>query len=201
MSARLALLRHAPTAWNLEKRLQGRADVPLSPEGRAQLARRRLPAPWDSWRALASPLGRCLETAAALGLTVAVEPRLIEMDWGEYQGRTIDELRERHGVDFAANERRGLDLTPPGGESPRAVQARLAPLLAEIAAAGRPTLAVTHRGVIRAIYARAADWDMTGEPPAALDLYALHVFVLEAGGAPRIDRLNVALADRFEPAR
>jgi probable phosphoglycerate mutase len=123
------------------------------------------------------------------------------MDWGEYQGRTIDELRERHGVDFAANERRGLDLAPPGGESPRAVQARLAPLLAELAAAGRPTLAVTHRGVIRAIYARAAGWNMTGEPPDVLDLYALHVFVLEAGGAPRIERLNVALADRAEPVR
>jgi hypothetical protein len=62
VSASLALLRHAPTAWNLERRLQGRADVPLAPEGRAQIRRRRVPPPWSGWRALASPLARCVET-------------------------------------------------------------------------------------------------------------------------------------------
>jgi len=201
VSASLALLRHAPTAWNLERRLQGRADVPLAPEGRAQIRCRRVPEPWAGWRALASPLARCIETATLLGLAVAVEPRLVEMDWGAYQGLTFDELRARFGADFAANERRGLDLAPPDGESPRAVQARLAPLLAEIAAAGRPTLAVAHRGVIRAVYARAVGWDMTGEPADALDHTALQIFALDDAGGLRIERLNVALEYREGPGR
>jgi probable phosphoglycerate mutase len=192
----LVLIRHAPTAWNRAGRMQGHEDVPLLDESRADLARRRIPAPYDGFRALASPLRRCLETAALLGLAVAREPRLIEMDWGDYQGRTLDELRARHGCDLAANEARGLDFRPPGGESPRDVQARIAPLLAELAAAGRPTIAVTHRGVIRAVYARAVEWDMTGEAPQDFDVYAVHVFRLERDGAPRVERMNVPLEPR-----
>ncbi|MBL8701803.1 MAG: histidine phosphatase family protein [Alphaproteobacteria bacterium] len=193
----VALLRHAPTDWNRDKRLQGRADIAITASSRAELATRRVPAPYDNWRTLSSPLARCLDTAAALGLVVTPEPRLVEMDWGAYQGQTIDELRQRHGADFGANERRGLDMLPPGGESPRQVQARVAPLLAAIARDGRPTLLVTHRGVIRAVYAAAVGWTMTGDPPHALELYGtLQVFALDANGAPRIEALNVALAHR-----
>ena len=96
-----------------------------------------------------------------------------------------------------ANERSGLDFKPPGGESPRDVQIRVAPLLARLAGEGRPTLAVTHRGVIRAIYAAAAGWDMTGDPPHRLDLYdTLQIFTLAPDGSPSIERLNVPLAWR-----
>ena len=73
---------------------------------------------------------------------------------------------------------------------------RVAPLLAEIARAGRPTIAVTHRGVIRAIYARAIGWAMSGEAPQELDLYAVHVFRLAPGGAPALERLNVPMEPR-----
>ena len=59
------------------------------------------------------------------------------------QGRMIDEALEKLGVALAENEGRGLDFTPPRGESPRMVQARLSPLLAEIAATGLPTVAIT----------------------------------------------------------
>jgi broad specificity phosphatase PhoE len=192
----LALIRHAPTAWNRDGRMQGHEDVPLLDESRADLARRKVPEPYAGFRALASPLRRCLDTAAALGLVVSREPRLIEMDWGAYQGRTLAELRAQHGFDLAANEARGLDFRPPRGESPREVQARIAPLLAEIAASGKPTLAVTHRGVIRAVYARAAGWDMSGAAPQDFDIYALHVFTLAPDGAPRVTRMNVALEPR-----
>ncbi len=193
----LAVLRHAPTSWNHNKRLQGRADIAITEEARARMARRFVPSPYADWRALASPLGRCLQTASALRLVVASEERLIEMDWGEYQGSTIDELRLREGDAFDANEHRGLDFRPPGGESPRDVQARLAPLLARLAAEAKPTLAVTHRGVIRALYATAAGWDMTGDPPHKLDLYdTLQVFALAQDGSPSIARLNLALGWR-----
>jgi len=192
----LALLRHAPTDWNAARRLQGRADIGLSAASRAALATRRLPAELSGFRCLVSPLLRAQETARLLGRTAEIDLRLIEMDWGRYEGRTIADLRREQGDAFVANEARGLDFTPDGGESPRAVQARLDPLLADIARRGQPTLAVTHRGVIRAIYARAIGWDMTGESPDKLDLYAMQIFTLAPGGAPRIARLNVPLEER-----
>ena len=54
-----------------------------------------------------------------------------------------------------------------------------------------PTLAITHRGVIRAIYAQAAGWDLRGKPPAKLDWSAVQLFRLGADGAPSVERLNL----------
>ena len=143
-------------------------------------------------RIVTSPLRRCVETAALLGAPDAArEPRIIEMDWGQWQGETLAALRERLGEEMRANEARGLDFRPPGGESPRLVLARLRPWLTEVAQAGEPTLAVTHRGVIRVLFAEASGWDMRGKPPARLDWSAVHLFSLDAEGAPRIERLNV----------
>ncbi len=143
-------------------------------------------------RIVTSPLSRCVQTAALLGAPDAArEPRIIEMDWGEWQGRTLAELRAALGEAMAENEARGLDFRPPGGESPRAVIERIKPWLREIAAAGVPTLAVTHRGVIRAVLAEATGWDMRGKPPAKLDWHAVQFFRLDAQGRPGIERLNV----------
>lgn len=192
----LALIRHAPTAWNRDRRLQGRADIPITAAAQKALAGCTVPLPYRDWSVLSSPLSRCLQTAAALGLHAHVEPRLVEMDWGDYQGHTIEALRRNGGAAFRNEESRGLDFRPPGGESPRDVQARIAPLLAELAARGRPTLAVTHRGVIRALYAHATGWDMTGRPAHRLDLYGtLQVFRLAApDGAPTLEALNLRFA-------
>ncbi|MBI3452213.1 MAG: histidine phosphatase family protein [Rhodospirillales bacterium] len=193
---RLALLRHAPTDWNAARRLQGRADIAISEASREMLLRRTLPPQVAGFRSLASPLRRCVVTAWLLDLDPQLDPRLAEMDWGEFEGRTLPELRDRLGPDLADNEARGLDFRPPGGESPRDVQARVMPLLGEIAAAGMPTLAVTHRGIIRAIYACATGWDMTGDSSDKLDFYAMHIFTLAPDGAPRIETLNLSLVDK-----
>ena len=190
----LALLRHGPTAWTREHRLQGRADLPLDAAGRATVLAWRLPAELRGFRWLTSPLARCTETAALLGLETETEPRLIEMDWARWEGRTVADLRANPGHGMTAQEARGLDLQPPGGESPRAVQRRLAPLLAEIAATGIPTGAITHKGVIRALLALATGWTMVDPEPAKLDWAAAHVFRLELGGAPVVVRLNQPLA-------
>jgi probable phosphoglycerate mutase len=188
----LALLRHADTAWSAEGRIQGRADLPLSEAGRAALIGRALPQACRGMRIVTSPLARCTETAALLGAPEAPrEARLIEMDWGCWQGRRLDELRAGLGPAMRANEDRGLDFRPESGESPREVQARVRGWLAEIAAEAKPTLAVTHRGVIRAILAAATGWDMRGKPPAKLDWSACHLFRLAADGAPQIERLNL----------
>ena len=161
--------------------MQGRADLPLSPAGRAQVLRWRLPEAWAEARWLSSPLCRATETAALLtDDPVDIEPRLIEMDWGAYEGRTLADLRAEAPAAMAANEARGLDFRPPGGESPREVRARLAVLLADLAAEPAPSdvVCVTHKGVIRAALSLSTGWDMRTKPPlrlAADRALALHV--------------------------
>ena len=192
---RLAMIRHAPTAWNESGRIQGHADEPLSAAGRAAAAGWRLAPELGDVAWLSSPLGRARETARLMAARDCVaEPRLIEMDWGAWEGRRLAELRAELGAAMAENEARGLDFRPDGGESPRDVQARLATWLAELARAGRPVAAVSHKGVIRALYALAAGWDMTGKPPARLAWDCAHLFSLAADGTPAVARLNLPLA-------
>jgi broad specificity phosphatase PhoE len=193
----LALLRHGETDWSRERRIQGRTDTGLTASAQATLSRLALPAEVADWAVRCSPLLRCRQTAEALNLRdLAVDERLAEMHWGTWEGQRLADLRERLGADMAANEALGLDFRPSGGESPREVAVRLAPLLAELAAAGAPSLAITHRGVIRAILAVATGWNMLGKPPAKLDWGALHLFRLRADGQPVVDRLNLPLSPR-----
>ena len=191
---RFAVVRHAPTEWNAIGRVQGRTDIPLSETGRELAAGWSLPPELAEFRAIASPLARTVETARLLlGRAAVTDERLVEMDWAVWEGRELPDLRAELGDLMVAWEAEGLDFRAPGGESPRDVQARLAPLLAEIARAARPTLAVTHKGVIRALYALAIGWDMTDKPLEKLRDDCAHVFILSAEGAPTVDRLNLPL--------
>src|SRR5258708_26648010 len=189
-----AVLRHGPTEWSGAHRLQGRSDLPLSPAGRDGVARWRVPPELAGWQWLTSPLRRATETAELLGLVQARrESRLIELAWGAWEGSTLAELDRIPEAALAERAAAGLEFQPPGGESPREVQARLLPLLAEIAHIGRPTGAITHKGVIRAVFALASGWDMLGKPPARLDWQSPHLFPLDADGPPAVDRLHLPL--------
>jgi len=183
--------------------MQGRRDVPLSAAGRAEVARWRLPAEDGApARWLSSPLARAVETARALsGASPDLAPALIEMDWGAWEGQRLADLRGRLGEAFTANERQGLDFRPPGGETPREVMARVTRWLASLADDGRPIVAVTHNGVLRALLALATGWDMTGKPPVKLRPATLQRFVLERG--PRLALLasNVPLAPPLSAPR
>ncbi|MCH8181759.1 MAG: histidine phosphatase family protein [Proteobacteria bacterium] len=191
----VALIRHGPTAWNEQRRTQGHRDIPLSEKGRAEVSRWRVPKMLEGVRVVASPLSRATETALLLfGRAPEIEPRLIEMNWSAWEGRTLAELRVEHGSAFTANEARGLDFRPAGGESPREVRHRIAPWLAEVARAGEPVAAVTHLGVIRALTSLALDWDMTGEPPCTFERSAAHLFTLDADGHPSVKELNLPLS-------
>ena len=194
---RLAVIRHGPTAWNAEGRIQGHSDVPLSAPGRAAVRTWRLPGEiaGADWRWISSPLRRARETAALLNpeAEVCTDARLVEMDWGAWEGRVLSELRAAGGSGMADAEARGLDFRPPGGESPRDVQARIAPLLAGLARAGGGHLAVTHKGVLRALYAWASGWDMTGRPPVKLRDACAHVYALDDEGRPSVEALNLDL--------
>ena len=190
----LALIRHGVTAWNELKRTQGHANIPLSEKGRAEVAGWAVPNGLEEAHVVASPLSRAVETATILfGREPAIEPCLIEMDWSAWEGRTLAALREELGEALTANEARGLDFRPDGGESPREVRGRVQPWLVGVAQARKTTAAVTHLGVIRAVMSLACDWDMTGKPPFALRRDAAHLFTLGAGGHPAVQEMNVPL--------
>ena len=193
-TARLMMVRHGATAWNEAGRIQGRSDPPLSPGGRADVGGWVLPPEATAARWLSSPLTRARQTAEILhGAPVPVDPRLIETDWGAWEGRTLAALRGELGDAMADNEARGLDFRPEGGESPRDVQQRLLSLFAELAADGGSVVTVTHKGVIRAAYALASGWDMRAKPPTKLNNGCLHAFVLNPDGRPAVEALNVPL--------
>jgi probable phosphoglycerate mutase len=167
-------------------------DVPLSPAGKAEALCRRLPSPADGWSRLSSPLQRARRTAELLqpAAPVTVCSALREMSFGIWEGRTIAQLRVDIGPTFTAQERRGLDFQPPGGETPRAAVARIAGWARSL---DEPVIAVSHKATIRALLALATGWDMTGRPPHKLDWHGLHFFEVARDGAVLIGRLNVPL--------
>jgi len=194
MSVRFAILRHAPTAWNGEGRLQGATDIPLGATGEAVAKAWRLPAPADGWKRLCSPLQRARRTAELVqpSAPVVVDSRLREMSFGIWEGKSVAQLRAEGGERFADAERLGLDFHPPGGESPRQVMERIEGWTAEIATTGAPVVAVTHKAAIRALLALATGWDMTGRQPVKLDWRCLHFFTAR-GDDVALVRPNVPL--------
>ena len=187
-------LRHGPTDWNASGRLQGRADVALQSQARAWLGRCRLPVEVQGFEWVSSPLSRARETARTLaGCEVAADDRLVEMDWGAWEGQSLDVLRRIHGSQMERNEARGLDFRPPGGESPREVQLRLRGWLREVAASGRSVIAVTHKGVMRAALSLACGWDMKGRAPVKVLWTHGHLYALSRTGSLAIKRLDLEL--------
>lgn len=159
-------LRHAPTEWNEEKRLQGQTDLPLSGRGRRIASHWIIPEPYRSYRLYCSPLARARETASLLfpNRMPEIEPALIEMHFGQWEGLRLDDLRRIDG-EAQKREAMGLDFRAPGGESPREVQQRLWPFLRRLSS---HSILIAHKAVIRALYAKAIDWDMLGKPPHRL---------------------------------
>ncbi|CCQ74922.1 histidine phosphatase family protein [Magnetospira sp. QH-2] len=190
MTVRLAILRHGPTAWNREGRLQGRSDVPLDGAGRKTVSRWHLPPHMDDWRLFSSPLERAMETATLLcGREPLADPRLTETHWGDWEGLLLADLRDRPGAQGLT----GRDFHAPGGEPPRDVMARLTFFLSERSRSGENAVVVAHKGVIRALYAMASGWDMVGKPPQKLKDGCWHQFTLNASAQPAVEHLNVPL--------
>lgn len=164
----LYLLRHGETAFNAEGRLQGQQDSPLTARGRAQarahgaLLKTLIPDP-DTWRVVASPLGRALDTArlacAELGLpetAIETDDRLKELAYGAWEGLTYDEVQACHADAWAARQRDPWDYVVPGGESYAMLAARAGAFLNEIA---DRVIVVSHGGtgrVLRGLYGRIA---------------------------------------------
>jgi probable phosphoglycerate mutase len=191
---RIAFLRHGPTDWNEEGRIQGRIDTPLSTAGRAKMA--ALSPPPGFALAYTSPLQRARETAALLGFENAIpDDRLGEHNWGDWEGMTREEILARDGADAFDKAGRGIDFTPRGGESTRDLLARVADFLRD-RAPGEDALAIAHRGILRSAYTLATGWDMLTPMPAKLDLGCALILEVDAKGRAAIAALNAPLKPR-----
>ncbi|MFK0294114.1 histidine phosphatase family protein [Streptomyces sp. NPDC090442] len=132
------LVRHGETIWHAENRYAGRTDVPLTDLGREQA---RTLAHWATTAHLtaiwSSPLARARLTAAptadACDLPLHVDERLYELDFGQGEGLTRDEMRGRFPHHLAAFLTDPADHHLPGGEHPRHAAERAAACLADIA--------------------------------------------------------------------
>ena len=196
-ATRIGLIRHAQTAWNREKRLQGRRDSPLGEIGTRQARAwgKALAAfPWDA--CVASPQGRALDTARAvcreLAIPLETEDLLREQDWGAWEGRTLASVRADCPDELARRTRAGWDFRPPGGESRREVLGRALEAVAAIARRhpGRNILAVTHQGVVKCLlYYLCGRAFLPEEPPLLPKGWHLHLVRSGPSGAPVIEKI------------
>ncbi|MCW2918184.1 MAG: putative phosphoglycerate mutase [Actinomycetia bacterium] len=120
---RVVLWRHGQTTWNVERRFQGKTDIPLDETGITQADRAaRLLAGLRPTAITASPLQRAAKTAEALaavtGLPVTYDQDLVERDGGKWEGLDATEIREQYPAEHAIWQ-------PPGGETSEQVAKRV----------------------------------------------------------------------------
>ena len=122
MPERAFLARHGQTTWNLEHRLQGQRDSPLTAEGIRQACEMAARLRGNGIRTVcSSPLGRALRTAVIIAETLGADlvqvPELAEVDHGEMAGLTWAEIDERFPGARAARAENRYGWAFPGGES------------------------------------------------------------------------------------
>jgi broad specificity phosphatase PhoE len=171
------LARHGETEWSRDLRHTGRTDIGLTEKGRgeAEALRGGLKGR-DFERVISSPLSRALETCRLALPSHSIEPSdaLLEWDYGEYEGLTTRQIRER---------RPGWLLWRdgcPGGETPAEIGDRVDPLVAELLQATGDVALFAHGHVLRVLAAR---W--LGLRPGDGALFALDTGTLSALGWER----------------
>ena len=157
------LVRHGATDWNIDKRAQGTADIPLAEAGRLQAIHtaNELEA-FDVEAVYSSDLQRARDTALAIaarhGLEVIEDPDFREIDQGEWTGLPVEEIKRRWPDMWGPARHYN---TRPGGESPQQVRARALEGLRRVIDAHRDgaVVIVSHGGTIRWLSAEVLGYD------------------------------------------
>lgn len=181
-------VRHGQTAWNAEGRLQGQAENDITETGRLQADRngeklRDLIAEPSDFDFVASPMRRTRETMervrVAMGLPAGgyrTDPQLVEVSFGDWQGYTFLELEAAEPGITATRTKDKWNFVPPGegAESYQMLLDRIRPWLDSV---DRPTVCVTHGGVMRTIF-RILE-DTAPKRAATLEIFQDRVLRLE----------------------
>jgi len=185
----IILVRHGQTEWNRIERFRGRADVPLNETGLAQAEAtgRRVASQWRPAAVYSSPLSRAVKTAEAIArhfsLPVQIHPGLVDIDYGEWQGLTPEEARQRWPAEIDAWYHQPHLARIPGGESLAELRVRLMASVNKLAKrhAGQTIVLVGHTVINRIILLGVLGlgderfWRLKQEP------CAINVFEADAG--------------------
>ncbi len=154
----LGMIRHGKTFWNIEKKIQGRTDIPLSDLGQEQV---------KFWAEvlkneifdfiISSPMVRARQTARIIGnilnLDIVVEKGLVEQDFGSWEGKTLKQVYNIWPETEKQLLVQGLDFCPEKGESKRSVRKRALIGLKKYANQpnGKRILVISHNGLMKSI--------------------------------------------------
>ena len=189
------LIRHGKTLWNLEKRIQGREDIPLYPGSIRQIslwAERLRYGRYDL--ILSSPLKRAQQTSMIISekllLDIEYDEDLQEQDFGDWEGKTLQAIKTLACKELETQVSRGWEFCPPHGESRITVFKRASDAIkkAGIKYDKKHILIITHNSVIKSlIYKLRGRAFLPDEPPLLHD-YNLHKLIFD--GDIKIKKLN-----------
>ena len=172
----IVLVRHGETEWSRSGQHTSRTDLPLIEEGRERaVALGPLLAKWEFSLVLTSPLRRARETCelAGYGDRAVVCEDLREWDYGEYEGLTTPQIRERDPSWNLWTD--GC----PGGEQPAEVGARADKVLERMSGAGGDAVAFAHGHILRVVTARWLQMEVAAGSRFALETGSLSVLGFE----------------------
>jgi len=184
----ILLLRHGETLWNVEGRIQGHRDSPLSAEGEAQAealaARLAAERPGAIY---VSDLGRARQTMApiarATGLVPRVDPALRERCYGAFEGRTWPEIERDFPDQYAQHLTGDPSVSAHGGESMLQFRDRAVGALTRIADASGDArvVIVAHGGVLGMLYRHVMNIPLQAPRNYAMPNASLNRFAFESG--------------------
>lgn len=152
---KITLVRHGLTEWNKMFRYQGITDVPLSPEGEEQARRAALRLSCGSVdRVISSPLDRSMKTASIIAETIGSKnveawDDLREVDFGDWEGLTVPEIKEKYGEDlFEKWKASQVNVTATNGEDADLVYKRAEACAAKILALKDEHVVVVGHGAL-----------------------------------------------------
>jgi 2,3-bisphosphoglycerate-dependent phosphoglycerate mutase len=187
LPARLILVRHGETIWNVEQRWQGHQDSLLTPRGEAQAqALARLIARQAPKVVYSSDLGRTLATArpivAACAVPLVQDRELRERNLGIFEGLTLLEIEQRHPAVWSRFRTEGLDYVVPEGESTRQRFERSVRALTRIARShpGESVVVVAHTGTLDSAFRIATGMPLEARRRFSRTHGSLHVLEFEA---------------------
>jgi len=193
----ILLTRHGHVAGINPPRFRGRANLPLTDQGREQAGKvaRRIAYTWNPTVVYTSPLARCVDTgaaiAAACGISSQILPDLADLDYGQWQGKNREEARMEDASMLAAWLATPDRVTFPAGESLQDVAARTARALQSVreSAGSETVVLVGHDSVNRVMLAQCLDMPLSSYWRIVQDPCCINEIELDAEGI-RLRRMN-----------
>jgi broad specificity phosphatase PhoE len=197
MKTTVLLIRHGETEWNTLGKFQGCTDIGLSEEGirQAKLLKDRIKGDFDY--IYTSPLSRALDTANILasgtGKEVVIAPEIREIHFGEWEGLTVHEIKEKYPEIFKAWRTDKKESYICGGDASihNAVNRAKSCILDIVSKhKGKKVSIVAHGGIIKAGLIGIFEWDMTMYHKIALGNTCINTIVFDDDSMPALVGVN-----------